>query len=135
MTPAPYKVSNPVGAEKVKSIDKNLLGKESWILGQCPNAFGTVSKMSFTSPRMNPETVASDKVAARALKQKVAGTSIRNEASSPDSKMLGFQTNNAIVHKSLGAIQPVDKEMQKAARDKLTRANFSLGKQSPYYST
>jgi len=42
MTPAPYKVSNPVGAQKAKAIDANLLGKESWILGQCPGTYKTV---------------------------------------------------------------------------------------------
>jgi len=43
MSPAPYKISNPVNPEKIKTYDKNELGKESWILGQCPETFKTVS--------------------------------------------------------------------------------------------
>lgn len=110
MTPAPYKVSNPIGAEKVKSIDKSLLGRENWILGQCPDSYGTVSGNAFASPRLNPETVRQDAIAAKALKVKVAGSSINNQGSpSPDQRQMGYQTNNAIVHRSLGVIQPVDK--------------------------
>jgi len=33
MSPAPYKISNPINPEKIKAYDKNELGKESWILG------------------------------------------------------------------------------------------------------
>jgi len=33
MQPAPYKVSDPRGAEMVKPVDAAALRKESWILG------------------------------------------------------------------------------------------------------
>ena len=50
MLPAPYKVSDPTGAEKVKSIDAAALRKESWILGQCPGTYASIQKNSFASP-------------------------------------------------------------------------------------
>ncbi len=53
MHPAPYKISNPVGAEKVKSIDGAALRKESWILGQCPDTHGSVNTLSFRSPALD----------------------------------------------------------------------------------
>ena len=42
MQPAPYKISNPVGAEKTKAIDGAALRKESWILGQCPDTYNSI---------------------------------------------------------------------------------------------
>ena len=42
MQPAPYKVSNPDGAELVKPIDGAALRKESWILGQCPDTYHSI---------------------------------------------------------------------------------------------
>lgn len=53
MHPAPYKTSNPVGAEKVKSIDGAALRKESWILGQCPGTYASVNNLSYRSPTMD----------------------------------------------------------------------------------
>ena len=64
MVPAPYKVSNPVGAEKVKAIDANILGKESWILGQCGNYYNTTQQRSFNNPKMDVQVMNNDRLAA-----------------------------------------------------------------------
>jgi len=92
--------------------------------------------MTFNAPVMDSEVRKLDQQAAKDLRRKVAGTSIRNE--SPNRLIdarLGYQTNNQMVHTSLGDLQPVDKEAAAAQRKKLTQANFSMGKQSPYYGT
>ena len=113
MVPAPYKVSNPVGAEKVKAIDANILGKESWILGQCGNYYNTTQQRSFNNPKMDVQVMNNDRLAAKQLRAKVSGTSIKVDPSSSVDKILGFQTNSGLVHRSLGEIVPVDKVLQK----------------------
>ena len=92
--------------------------------------------MTFNAPVMDSEVRKQDQQAAKDLRRKVAGTSIRNE--SPNRLIdarLGYQTNNQLVHASLGEMQPVDKEAAAAQRRKLTQANFSMGKQAAYYGT
>ena len=43
MAPAPYKQSNPDGADRPPVIDSNKLGRESWTLGTFPDTFKTVN--------------------------------------------------------------------------------------------
>ena len=62
----------------MKPIDGAALRKESWILGQCADTYNSQQMASFKQPRVNSEDARISKVNARALKQKVAGTSIRN---------------------------------------------------------
>ena len=136
MHPAPYKVSNPVNAEKINPIDGAALRKESWILGQCPDTKVTNMQRTFQSPQMDRSQKAKDNEAARALRQRVAGTSIKNESpsNSPDAS-LHYQTNTQIVHRSLGEIDVLDKKMRDEQRNKLTKANFIMGKSPQYYGT
>ena len=136
MHPAPYKVSRPEGAAKINPIDGAALRKESWILGQCPDTKTTNMQRSFQSPMQNPAQKFKDNEAARVLRQKVAGTSIKDEspAHSPD-RSLQYQTNTQIVHRSLGEMETLDKSMRDEQRRKLTRANFIMGKSPQYYGT
>jgi len=92
--------------------------------------------MSFNSPNTNAETKRKDNLAAQKLRQRVAGTSIKNESphGSTDPR-LAFQTNTQIVHKSLGEIHPIDKDVQRKQKEKLTRANFIVGKSPQFYGT
>ena len=39
------------------------------------------------------------------------------------------------MHKSLGEIQPIDPNVQRAQKNKLTRANFIVGKSPQFYAT
>ena len=43
MYPAPFKQSNPVGAERPKMMDKNALGRENWTLGASPMFYETIN--------------------------------------------------------------------------------------------
>ena len=68
MTPAPYKVSMPQNAERVKPIDGAALRKESWILGQCPDTYNTINKNAYRSPSIDPTLRGKNADAARSLK-------------------------------------------------------------------
>ena len=105
MYPAPYKVSDPSGAERAKAKDSNELRKESWTMGQHPETFTSVQKQTFTSPKILPGEKARDNQIAKDLRRKVAGTSYKNEspAHSPDARIM-FQTNTQSVHKHLGEL-------------------------------
>ena len=48
---------------------------------------------------------------------------------------LAFQTNTAIVHTSLGEINPIDRAFKEEQRRKLTKANFLMGKSPQTYGT
>ena len=78
-----------------------------------------------------------DAQAVRALRSKVAGTSITNESPKKSSMdtMMTYQTNSAMVHRNQGEINVVSKEQRLAQKTKLTQANFNMGKSPPFYST
>lgn len=137
MYPAAYKVQQPEGGFRPQPIDKNLLGREHWILGQCPETFNTINQKTFNAPRAEASERKQQNDAARALRAKVSGTSIRNEDPRNRSQdaMLNYQTNSQLVHKHLGKIQGTDKAVQEAQRKKLTQANFTVGASPPFYDT
>ena len=120
MSPAPYKVSMPQNAERVKAIDGAALRKESWILGQCPDTYNTSNRNSFRSPSIDPTLRGKNAQAVRELKQKVAGTSIKNESPSNAFDGSMYKTNSAIVHRDLGKMEVVDQSARDAQRKKLT---------------
>ena len=68
MFPAPYKVSNPEGGERAVGMDKSKIGKESWILGQCPNTYNTSAQRNFKSPKYDPASKRADNLAAKSLR-------------------------------------------------------------------
>jgi len=120
----------------VQPIDGAALRKESWILGQCPGTYKSVQEASFKNPGTNAETKMRANKAAADLRARVAGTSIKNESPSHSTDArLAFQTNTQIVHKSLGEIKPIDKNVQLAQKTKLTKANFIVGKSPHFYGT
>ena len=43
MYPAPFKKSDPTGAEMHPKIDKNALGRENWTLGASPMRYETIN--------------------------------------------------------------------------------------------
>lgn len=47
MYPAPFKASNPVGADRPKMIDKNLMGKGNWTLGASPMFYETINQTNY----------------------------------------------------------------------------------------
>lgn len=87
MTPAPYKVSNPKNAERMLPVDGQALRRESWILGQCPDTYNTSNKNAFKSPSMDKIQRVKDAANVLEVRQKVAGTSIKNEC--PSDAMTG----------------------------------------------
>jgi len=120
----------------VKPIDGAALRKESWILGQCADTYKTVQMVTHAHPSVNSRDHSQDAANARALKAKVAGTSIKNESpSSMTDPNIAFQTNTQIVHKHLGEINQIDQSVRDAQRSKLTKANFIVGKSPQYYAT
>ena len=76
-----------------------------------------------------------DQQAAKDLRRKVAGTTIKTDSNRPIDRLLNYQTNNQLVHKSPGAIEPIDTEWSATQRKKLTAASIHMGKQAPIYST
>lgn len=71
-----------------------------------------------------------------ALKSKVAGTSIRNDAKSYESLGAVWQTNSQYVHKPLTDTSPIDAQARNEQRKKLTQSNFGMGKANVgYYTT
>jgi len=82
MYPAPFKLSDPTGAEMPKKIDKNRLGRENWTLGASPMRYETVHQTNFGRDKGGQSLDRKAQAAAiYALKSKVGGTSIRNEVS------------------------------------------------------
>lgn len=108
MIPAPYKVSNPKAGERVKPVDGIALRKESWILGQCPDTFNTTNSATFRSPSMDTIQLNKTSEAAKALRAKVSGTSIKNEC--PSDAMTGtmYKTNSSVVHRDPGQTEVMD---------------------------
>ena len=49
MYPAPFKQSDPVGAERPKMMDKNKLGRENWTLGASPMFYETINQTNFAT--------------------------------------------------------------------------------------
>ena len=77
LSPAPYKVSNPIGGQRPEPIDKNKLGRESWTLGTYPDTYKTINKFSFESPAQTNDK-RTQLEAAKALKARVSASSIKN---------------------------------------------------------
>ena len=107
MYPAPFKQSDPTGAEKPKIIDKNKLGRENWTLGASPMFYETINQSNFNKGANQVDRKA-QQAAIYALKSKVAGSSIKNEVKSAE--MLGavWQTNSQYVHKPLSDAEGID---------------------------
>ena len=135
MYPAPFKQSNPVGAERPKMMDKNALGRENWTLGASPMFYETINQTNFNK-QSNQIDRKAQQAAIFALKSKVGGSSIKNEVKSQE--MLGavWQTNSQYVHKELNDAEPIDPQARNEQRKKLTQSNFGMGKASVgYYTT
>ena len=47
MYPAPFKKSDPTGAEIPPKIDKNRLDRENWSVGASPMRYETINQASF----------------------------------------------------------------------------------------
>ena len=135
LTPAPYKQSFPQQAERVKPIDGAALRKESWILGQCPETYSTVNQQSFHSPKIDPSSRKNNAEQVRLVRHKVASSSIKNECTTEMSASTMYKTNSAVVHSDKGMSDVITREMRNAQRDKLTKANFSMGYAPNFYAT
>jgi len=56
MYPAPFKKSDPTGAEMPKKIDKNRLGRENWTLGASPMRYESIHQTNFGKDRQLSQT-------------------------------------------------------------------------------
>ena len=135
MTPAPYKVSNPKGADRIMPVDGTALRRESWILGQCPDTYNTSNNRTFKSPSMDTNQMRKDADQVLALRQKVAGTSIKNECPNEAGVGTMYKTNSSLVHNDPGKQDVISKDMRDAQRKKLTKASFMMGKAPNFYNT
>ena len=85
MYPAPFKLSNPAGADPPAIIDKNKLRSENWTLGASPMFYETINQTNFGKTAGAGPDRKAQKDAIHALKAKVAGSSIKNEPPNDDS--------------------------------------------------
>lgn len=107
MYPAPFKQSDPVGAERPKMMDKNKLGRENWTLGASPMFYETINQTNFGKRGNNLDRKA-QQAAIYALKSKVSGSSIKNEVKSMEQLGAVWQTNSQYVHKPLSDAEVID---------------------------
>lgn len=135
MYPAPFKQSDPVGAERPKMIDKNKLGRENWTLGASPMFYETVNQTNFGKRGNQSLDRKAQQAAIYALKSKVGGSSIKNEVKSQEELGAVWQTNSQYVHKPLVDAAPIDSQARNEQRKKLTQSNFGMGKANVGYFT
>ena len=69
------------------------------------------------------------------MRAKVAGSSIVNESPSNSHVSTMYKTNSAVVHSNKGMSDVITRDMRNAQRDKLTKANFSMGYAPNFYAT
>lgn len=108
MYPAPFKLSNPAGADRPAIIDKNKLGRENWTLGASPMFYETINQTNFGKTGGQSLDRKAAQEAIHALKSKVGGSSIRHDVSSPDQLGPVWQTNSQLVHKPLAETGLID---------------------------
>ena len=108
MYPAPFKLSNPAGADPPAIIDKNKLRCENWTLGASPMFYETINQTNFGKTGGAGPDRKAQKDAIYALKAKVAGSSIKNEPPNDDSLGPVWQTNSQPVHKPLADVGLID---------------------------
>ena len=136
MYPAPFKRSDPSGADPPAIIDKNKLRCENWTLGASPMFYETINQTNFGKTGGAGPDRKAQKDAIYALKAKVAGSSIKNEPPNDDSLGPVWQTNSQTVHKPLADAGHIDQSARNEQRKKLTQTNFGLGlARNAYYTT
>lgn len=108
MYPAPFKLSNPAGAERPAIIDKNKLGRENWTLGASPMRYETINQTNYGKAGGQSLDRKAAQEAIHALKSKVGGSSIRHDSGSPERLGAVWQTNSQFVHKPLAEASLID---------------------------
>ena len=108
MYPAPFKLSNPAGADRPAIIDKNKLGRENWTLGASPMFYETINQTNYGKTGGQSLDRKAAQEAIHALKSKVGGSSIKHDSASPDQLGPVWQTNSQLVHKPLAETGLID---------------------------